>query len=158
MVATMYKLNHSRPCRPWRAKQDGCLPKNINTSCWVLGLHVMQLLVSHYIHPKTFFSVIVDWNSSHRRYVSGCDFHSKNWVAFLSSGSYGSYHPHTMECIITIEGSDVVVNVVCNVLDRLGCEARYICSLRYYSISFEFVYFLVGAAKTMLMKRVNEEA
>ena len=63
-----------------------------------------------------------------------------------------SYHPHTMECIITIEGSDVVVNVVCNVLDRLGCEARYICSLRYYSISFDFVYFLVGAAKTMLMK------
>ena len=25
MVATMYKLHHSRPCRPWRAKQDGCL-------------------------------------------------------------------------------------------------------------------------------------
>lgn len=80
-------------------------------------IHVMQLLVRHCSHPQTFFFVIQDWNSSYHCSVCGCDFHSKNWVAFLGSRGYGSYHPHTMESIITIEGSDVVVNVICRVLD-----------------------------------------
>ena len=154
----MYKLHHSRPCRPWQPKQNGCLPKNIKTCCSIVGLHVMQLLLCHCSHPKTFFSVILNWNSSHHCYVCGCDFHSKNWATLLGSRGYGSYHSHTVESVITIEGSDVMVSVVCNVLDKLRCEARYICSLRYYSTSFEFVYFLVGAAETMLMKRVTDEA
>ena len=60
---------------------------------------------------------------------TGSDFHSDNWVASLGSRSYGSYHPHTMEGIIAIQCPDIVVNIVCKILDKLGYEVGYVCSI-----------------------------
>ena len=44
---------------------------------------------------------------------------SSEAVDFLDLRGYGSYHAHAMEGFISIQSFDVVINIVCNILDKL---------------------------------------
>ena len=77
----------------------------------------------------TFFPVEQDWNSPHPGHVTWGDLGSEDWIAGLGSWCYGSNHPHAMERVVAIQGSNVVVNIVCSILDKPTREARNVSSM-----------------------------
>ena len=64
----------------------------------------MQLFIFHCSYPKTFFPVILNWNTSNNCYVLGCNLHPCDWDAPLDFRVYGSYHPHAVKCVVDATG------------------------------------------------------
>ena len=86
--------------------------------CRVLSLEAVQLFICHHGPTKTFFSVELDWNLPIAAMSLSVTFTLRIRLFFLISGEYDSY-PHAMKGIISIQSFDVVINIVCNILDKL---------------------------------------
>ena len=57
------------------------------------------------------------------------NFRPWNKLAVLCSCCNGGYDPHAMECVIAVQGSYVVINIFCDILDKLESMVGYISSL-----------------------------
>ncbi|KAG1683099.1 Cyclic nucleotide-gated cation channel alpha-3 [Nymphon striatum] len=66
----------------------------------------------------------MDRNSFHRGDITGGDLHPEDRSAGLGGWGYGSNPSHAMEDIVTIQGTHVVVYIVCSILDKLRTEVR----------------------------------
>ena len=54
------------------------------------------------------------------------NFRPWNKLAVLCSCCNGGYDPHAMECVIAVQGSYVVINIFCDILDKLESMVGYI--------------------------------
>ena len=146
----MYKLHHTRPGRPRLSKQDRRLPQDIKICGAVPGLQVDQLLVRHCRHPTTLLFMILYFHSANHGYVISGDLCSGDWPACSSSRRDGYDHSHAMEGSMTVQSPDVVIHVVCCILDKFVGHVWYVRSLGAGRISLKEVYFFVWTAKALV--------
>ena len=85
------------------------------------------------------------------------NFRPWNKLAVLCSWCYRSYDPHAMECVIAVQGSYVLVDVICDILDKLRSMVGYISSLFNSGILSKPLHFVIGTTEPVTVKGVNEE-
>ena len=97
-----------------------------------------------------------DWNFPNQGNVRG-DLCSENGINALGSWCYRSNHPHAMESVVAIQGTNVVVQIVSSILDKLTRVARNVRLMRQYSVAYKSLYFFVRAAESNLVKSIDQE-
>ena len=86
------------------------------------------------------------------------NFRPWNKLAVLCSCCNGGYDPHAMECVIAVQGSYVVINIFCDILDKLESMVGYISSLINSGIVSKPLHFLIQTTEPVAEKGVDEEA
>ena len=65
-----------------------------------------------------------DWNYPNQENVRG-DLCSEDGINALGSWCYSGNHPHAMESVVAIHGTNVVVQIVSSILDKLTRVCLY---------------------------------
>ena len=72
--------------------------------------------------------------------------------------SYCCDHPHPRKGVISIQSSNVVDHIICNILYELVNEVGYVNAMGKGSTLFKFLHLLVRAAKPKMKQRINKKA
>ena len=117
-----------------------------------MGSQDRNASISHGCKCLIVSSVILYLDSSSCCNVMSGDGRSRNLITLGCSTGNHSYDTHAMEGVISIQGSNVVVDVVGCILDKFLVVAWYICTLEHSCILFESCDLLVRAAVPMCMQ------